>query len=569
MNDYQKYNMKPARWAWLVLLLNILTSGCASQRGGQPASTIFSDTLSPTLFPRLLKLEDQGRLIIDKVLLQSVAEQYNNPSQQILQNHLSQTTDKRLLANRAFTQAQQSLSVSNTISQNGYALALSHYLTDRTYACHSPLYAQYFAARYQRQLSYENCANKLPINVITESGERILWLNPERISQVHLLFAGEDDNLMSQFGHISLRLVVCPENDFSQDACDQNLYEHLVLGFRAHVDDITISTMKGLLGDYRAYLYANNFMDIYKEYTIEEFRDIYSLPLKLSPQQREDMLRGLAEIHWRFAGDYKFLTKNCSTLLQSALIALWPDYATNTELQGFWRPDSFFSEMRDSELTEYQQLEDLKLAEENGFFFASNEPIYKKALAVVSEAMQRPSFNNLEDYMHISPIVRYKMLEQDRQFYQQLKQDRYLHGAQLLLEQLSVVQYLARMKSGMAHFFNRHSIGDVNQHMKSTLNNTDYAVFASCILKPMMAYLQPQKRSNGIPTKKSLANPAIATLSCESNETQMILGTIRDELQTIDPESWRPIKLFMLSRIAAQYNIEKLLAIEPSKGKRS
>src|SRR5690606_31954573 len=208
----------------------------------------------------------------------------------------------------------------------------------------------------------------------------------------------------------------------------------LVLGYRANVDELSLSIWKGLTGGYKAHLYASTFMDVYQEYAIDEFREVYSLPLQLSAEQRTQMVRELAEVHWRFSGPYQFINRNCGTMLQDALRVLWPEFARHPALQSArWRPDWFFENLSTTDIVRGDSLASLEAAERQGYFFPNTKSYYEKAVAVVSSAMQDPGFSTLEEFLAIPPPVRHLQREADAGFLQRLRLDTYLRDAQLML----------------------------------------------------------------------------------------------------------------------------------------
>ncbi len=547
----------------LATVLVILFSGCA-RHAAQPGA--LPDNFSLKSSAAAVLVDKDHTITVNDQQLQALAAQQQISSRQALVNILLQSSDKKLQPDPAFNKVRQLVSSGETEVFYAYADVLSRYLTSETFACREPSYYRYFNARYHREDHDYRCAGDIPFNVVSQHGAKVRWLNPKRVSEIHLLFAGKGKGLMSKFGHVSLRLIVCPEHNVDQEVCDQNLYQHIVLGYRAHVDDFTIDAMKGVFGDYRAYLYANEFMDIYREYAIEEFREVYSLPLKLNQGQREELLRGLSEISWSYAGDYKFFTSNCSTLLQLALRSLWPEFSKNLQMNTlYWRPDNFFAALRTSELSDFNALEDLSAAEKKGFYFSSTEPIYNKALRVVAAAMQDPQFKTLDEYVNQNPVERYENALQDALYYQHLKQDVYLHGAQVLLEEFSVLQFQARTRSEMSNFFDKNKIADIERHMLSVLGRDEFNAFSACILKPVKAAVQPHKTTVGIPERAEIAANKESVFLCDSKENAVYLKKIGLELENIDPVSWKPIKKFMLSAMVGMHNVEQFLTLAPSK----
>lgn len=505
----------------------------------------------------MLEEMDSGVLIDEKQLEQK-------SMQETFSKMLLQTDRKELLADNEFEKIKDVLSQSNIDTSTLFASGLSKYMSDPDYVCKEPQYYKYFAERYGVENNRLACTKRVPFSVLSKNGLKdLLWLDPKRVSSVHVLFAGNGNGIISKFGHISMRLVVCPEDDYSEKACNENLYEHIVVGYRAHIDELKIDTFKGLMGDYRAYLFVNSFMDIYQEYAIGEFRDLYSLPLKLSKEQREDVVRAMSEIHWSYSGDYKFLTKNCSTLMQHALSGIWKEFSQDKNLEEiYWRPDNFFSELRKSDLSEFDRLEDLNRAEEDGYYFPSTGPVYKKALQVVKKAMSKPKFNTIDEYININPEIRYKSSVDDEPFYERLKSKKFIRDAQLLLEELSTIRFEARMMAEMSYFFEKNDMKSISKHMKKELSENEFTVFSQCMLEPILALTKPIRRMQGIPTDINYDKSSENSSSCYSEESKKSMKKIKTELERIDFENWNVVKLAAYYLTESRKNVEKYTSLE-------
>ncbi len=558
---------------WPVFILVSLISGCANHVQPQYPPSVEQNSkygailIDPTMqLKGLITVNKSHSLVINERLMQQVLSQQKTTERQLITNSLLNITNQQLLPNEEFERINQVVSSNNKSPKYAFADQLSQFITSDNFSCQQPIYAKYFTERYNRLEDHSLCDKEVPFNLIsTKNIAKTFWLNPERVSEVHLLFAGKDDGLMSKFGHISLRLIVCPENNNSKIECDKNLYEHIVLGYRAHVDEFSTDPLKGIVGDYKSYLYANNFMDIYREYTVDEFRDLHSLPLKLEKEKLTQFVRGLSEIHWSYSGEYKFITKNCSTLLQATLSVLWPDLLKDPLMnETYWRPDNLFSAVRNSNLSDSTKFKNLSNAEEEGFYFPSTEPIYNRALDIVNKALASPKFENLESYIGQDPLKRYENLVLNASYYRKLKSDKYLNGAQLLLEELSATRYQAYMKSKMAYFFHINSISAVESHMLGALDSDEIESFSVCILNPIKDYMEPAKRMNGIPEHSTMSAEKEKTYMCNSIENRVHMKAVRLELESIDPENWRPVKLSMLYWVASLDNVERLLDLKKS-----
>ena len=81
-----------------------------------------------------------------------------------------------------------------------------------------------------------------------------------------------------------LRTVICAPGREPGPACRLDLDHHLVLSFRAFVDDVQLSSWDGLTGVYpRGYSFCR--WAVIDEYTKVELRGLASVPLKLHPKR--------------------------------------------------------------------------------------------------------------------------------------------------------------------------------------------------------------------------------------------------------------------------------------------
>lgn len=539
------------------LIITISLAACSSKN-----ISPFHEVKETDLFVSFIE-SPTFQIKLNKKLLATRAQNLKRSLFDVLSESLIASNDARLASNSNFDELAEVVANNGIDSSELYARKLALFLLDKSFACTHPLYYQYFKQRYHQAHIAEECEKKIPFSLMSKSGETsVIWLDPNRVGSIHLLFASNDDNMASRFGHVLLRLVVCPENNHFKDACDQNLYEHITIGYRANVDGFDISPLKGLFGGYLAYLYAEEFMGIYRQYAIDEFRDMYSVPLEMSQKERIELVKGLAEIHWSYTGDYKFLTKNCATLLQDALRTLWPRFAINATMQEVYlRPDSFFEALLLENLTDSIVLEDLDKAESKGFFFSNTRPIYKKALHLVGKAMSKEHFQSLDDYRKVNPLMRYKRIKDDDFYLNRLRQDERLLGAQLLIEEYSSIRARSEMISGTARFFSENDLVDIETHFKKSLKKSYYEIFSACILEPIKALMSPKKRTNGIPIPATFKNPVKSNNACKTHENWAALLQINAELEVFDKANWQPIYISMLHWQESLNNVSKLMDI--------
>jgi hypothetical protein len=117
---------------------------------------------------------------------------------------------------------------------------------------------------------------------------------------------------MSRWGHAMLRLVVCAPGHAPGPACRLDLAYHQVLSFRAFVDDVQISSWRGLTGSYPSRLFVLPLAQVVDEYTKVELRGLRAIPLRLAPGEIATLLQRAALVHWSYDGRYAFVGNNCA-----------------------------------------------------------------------------------------------------------------------------------------------------------------------------------------------------------------------------------------------------------------
>jgi Domain of unknown function (DUF4105) len=375
------------------------------------------------------------------------------------------------------------------------------WLADPTFDCIHPLIARHFAQERPDARPAAACTGKLPFAVRNREGHRALrWVDPATVRGIHLLFSGRGEAWASRFGHVSLRLVVCPGLTSSAAACDENLQAHLVLGFLATVDTVAIDPLRGMLGGYAAHLHAMPFMDAYREYTIDEFRDLYALPLRLDAARLRQIVSELSEIHWQFADEYRFLNNNCATMLQTAMRMVMPELFQGASAPGYsWRPDSFFEDMRQSHMAVSEALDDLAQAERQGHFFASTRGIFEQAAHMVTQAIQWPGGADLQGYLAAPSSVRLAAWRADPLHAQRLRQERRLREAQLMLEELAAVRAAQRAWANAVNYLTRPGLQAALEARRAQMNPLQSDVLTRCVLEPMARLRSAPVRHDGIP----------------------------------------------------------------------
>ncbi|MGZ3809032.1 MAG: DUF7844 domain-containing protein, partial [Bacteriovorax sp.] len=209
--------------------------------------------------------------------------------------------------------------------KEAFAVNFEYFILDEEFACRKPSMFDY----YKDQFIFDpypkrNCRLNTNVMVSTEQGFFPEEIDPRRVYRIDYLLASKGNEISSGFGHSMFRLVICaperldmytnkkiPATPFGKKCLEDKFY-HLVVSYRANIEDSKQDPLKGLTGGYPSMLFMFNLYSIFEEYNNEELRDLVAYPLKLSEKEKEDMVKKIIEDHWNYKGAYKFLTNNCA-----------------------------------------------------------------------------------------------------------------------------------------------------------------------------------------------------------------------------------------------------------------
>lgn len=196
------------------------------------------------------------------------------------------------------------------------AVNLEHFLLDADYACRRPALAALFEARTGTPAAADAagaCPRDLPfMQAGMDEGAPLLAIDPAHVYAVDYLLAEGNAEPMSRWGHAMLRVVACAPGHAPGPACRLDLAYHRVLSFRAFVDDVQVSSWRGLTGAYPSRLFVLPLAQVVDEYTKVELRGLRSIPLQLSQDEIATLLRRAAQVHWSYDGRYAFIGNNCA-----------------------------------------------------------------------------------------------------------------------------------------------------------------------------------------------------------------------------------------------------------------
>ena len=292
------------------------------------------------------------------------------------------------------------------------AVNLEHYLLDPDYACRRPALAAWFAERFGGKAEAgRGCATVLPYMQSEghDGGMSLLDLDPARVYEVDYLLAENGDEAMSLWGHSMLRLVICAPTRAPGPACRLDLHYHRVLSFRAFVNDVQISSWRGLTGSYPSRLFVLPLNQVIDEYNRVELRDLISIPLTLRADEIAALLERAARVHWSYDGRYYFIGNNCAVetfkLLHDGVLRL------SSERLSSITPHGLLRRLEHAGFADASVLDNPTEAIRQGYRFESAARHYQTMLDVARETLPLPT-NKVEDWFALPPSERHPWLQQ-------------------------------------------------------------------------------------------------------------------------------------------------------------
>ncbi|MGO4221829.1 DUF4105 domain-containing protein [Lysobacter sp. TAF61] len=285
------------------------------------------------------------------------------------------------------------------------AVNLEYFLLDPGYACRRPALNRYFTARVgpapAMTASDVQCAPDFAYVDAGDGGDEALaTLDPRRVYAVDYLLADSNDQMMSRWGHSMLRLVVCAPGRVPGPECRLDLSYHLVLSFRAFVDDVQLSSWRGLTGRYPSRLFVLPLTQVVDEYTKVELRGLRSTPLRLQPDEIAGLLERAAQLHWSYDGRYYFLSNNCAVETYKLLHDGVPRLA-DARL-GSITPTGVLHRLERAGIADASVFDDPAQALRLGYRFESLRPHFQQLYDVAKVRLGLPQAR-VEDWMALDP----------------------------------------------------------------------------------------------------------------------------------------------------------------------
>ncbi|MFK9099185.1 DUF4105 domain-containing protein [Pseudomonas guariconensis] len=312
------------------------------------------------------------------------------------------------------------------------AVNMEYFLLDPSYACRRPALNQYLRDHFGWVPQQNTCVSGLPfLNAGTDFARQPLGeIDPQRVYEVDYLLAEANQNWVSRWGHSMLRLVICAPGRPRGPDCRLDLDQHLVLSYRAFVNDVQLSSWDGLTGAYPSRLFVLPLSQVIDEYTKTELRSLASIPLKLSRQEVESLVRQAAEIHWSYDGNYYFLSNNCAVESLKLLRSGTGNPRLN-DLDSIM-PNGLLEVLKGRGLADTSVLDDPREALRMGYRFDSYRERYQAMFDVLKKQLPIKQ-NKVEDWLALDAKDRSTWFQQA---------DLRTSAALLLLEQASLRRQL-------------------------------------------------------------------------------------------------------------------------------
>lgn len=265
-----------------------------------------------------------------------------------------------------------------------FAVNLEYFLLDPEYACRRPSLHRFFARRFGHE-PFPSGSCSLNTKILLSLSGLEAELDPSRIYAVHYLLAGKGSALSSRWGHSMYRLIVCaPERAEVGPECLKDIVHHVVVSYRANVHDLVLDYVGSLTGKYPLQLFFYRMSEIIDEYTRSELREISSVPLELSAEERGLFVTRALEQYWAYVGQYYFLTNNCASEARDflkAVLAREPGVTESVSAMRAITPGGLLEELAALKLADTGALRDRKIAEQSGLHFPSQRPSLERAFA--------------------------------------------------------------------------------------------------------------------------------------------------------------------------------------------
>ena len=415
--------------------------------------------------------------------------------------------------------------------QEFVAVNLEYFLLDPDYRCRRPALAAYLRAHFDWSPAHQQpCTQELPyLNADLREGQPALaWLDPQRIYQAHYLLAEPDQSWAGRWGHSMLRLVVCAPGRPRGPDCLLDLQHHLVLSYRAFVDDVQLSSWDGLTGVYPSRLFILPLQRVIDEYTRTELRSLSSIPLQLSREQLASLSSHAISQHWSYDGTYYFVGNNCAVetlkLLRSGSShPLLQDLDSQT-------PVGLLRILQARGLADSSPLHNRSEALRKGYYFDSYRDRYEQLFSMAREQLQLP-LPAFGDWLALSASQRQPWIHQA---------DRRSSAALLLLEQAALRQLTQDIQQDLKQRYlaegpQRSELSEMGELARQLMTRSAFLSRPADLLPEGYGLPQPADRETlGATATRHYADLLAMARTLDQQLPELLRAEQRQQLDTIE-----------------------------------
>jgi hypothetical protein len=313
-----------------------------------------------------------------------------------------------------------------------FAVNAAEFLVDSEYRCRKPGHYNFFQQQFKFTPFWDNHCKPVQY-IFTSTGGWGIDLNPERVYQVHYLFASKGQDFSSKWGHAMIRFVLCkPDRPVGPDCMKDEAY-HVILSYRANVDDVIVSNWDGLTGKYPSQALFFSMPEIVEEYTRGQWRELISLPLNFTKEQKDMFVNSTLEHYWSYNGRYKFISNNCSIETDQLIRMVLPrnhPYLNTHSIS----PLGLYTDLNSYGFIDQKLVRDTEDARSKGLYYPSQKAALDKAYAKINHLFP--------NYQSLTELIKNTYAVDRHAVYEKLDSMAEI-GAAYLVE-----KYAARMASG-------------------------------------------------------------------------------------------------------------------------
>lgn len=413
-----------------------------------------------------------------------------------------------------------------TNPQEFLAVNMEYFLLDKNYGCRRPRLNGWFVKQFDWQPPEQRQCSKDYVYLFandTPDSSPLEHLDPERIYEVDYLFAAANKEWMSRWGHSMLRLVICAPDRPRGPDCRLDLEYHRVLSYRAFINDLQISSIKGLTGSYPSRLFILPLNQVVDEYTKLEWRPLESVPLKLTRSQILELADQAVELHWSYDGNYYFISNNCAVetlkLLRSGIAR--SDLQTLDTIT----PSGLLKLLEVRGLADTSVLKNRADAMKRGYYFDSYRDRYMLMFKVIKTQLAVPD-KSVDEWLERPAVDRRKYFE---------KANLRATAALVLLEQAAGRRQMLMAMQILKERYLKPSNRLTNKDFADTQSNIAQVVVKSAFLSRPASLLT---EGYGLPLPEELDQLTEKSLA-QQQQLDKIMMTLKDQLKALLPKSMR------------------------------